>query len=354
MEILSRYQQKLLLAALLPLCLSAAPAPEEYRGICDASAGVFVSDSIFVVGNDEDNILRFYKVGIPTHLASMDVGTHFGGLDAKHELDIEAATQQGDYVYWATSHGRNKSGKLKKERYAFFATRLIAGKKLEEPTQRRPYQNLVEDMLAEPAISNGDAYGLARATRLDVARDALLAPKREGLNVEALAPFGKNGLYIGLRNPLKDGKAILIPFLNPREVVERSAKARFAKPVLLDLDGLAFRDMVKVSTGGVPEGYLIVAGSKDNSDNFGIFFWDEKNPPRRVAVDLGKLRPEAILLHPKRGVKEAMFLSDDGRQDTGGDSCKDLFARGEYKDVKFRAVWLDLSEAIKKAAGAKK
>jgi len=335
--------------------LSAHPKITTYNKICDASAGYYVTDKVFVVGNDEDNALYLYKEETPEPVATMDIGAHFGSVGTKHEMDIEAAAPQGNYIYWITSHGRSRKGNLKPDRYAFFATRLIRGKKLEMPEAKKPYRNLIEDMLAEPLLAESDAYGIAASTRLEVKRDSMLAPKREGFNIEALAPFGKEGLYIGLRNPLKDGKAILIPLLNPREVIEKKARARFAKPILLDFGGLSFRDMAYVpASNGVPEGYLIIAGSRDNSDRFGIFFWQHNQPPVPLSADLGGVRAEAILLHPRHGAKEALILSDDGRQASEGETCKDLFARGDLQNVRFRAVKVNLADAIRNAVGVRK
>jgi hypothetical protein len=335
--------------------LFAQPRISTFNGICDASAGYYVTDKVLVVGNDEDNRLYVYKEETPDPVATMDIGAYFGSVGTKHEMDIEAAARQGDHIYWITSHGRSRKGNLKPDRYAFFATRLSPGKRLQMPTTKKPYRKLIEDMLAEPLLATNDEYGIAASTRLEVQHDSMLAPKREGFNIEALAPFGKEGLYIGLRNPLKDGKAILIPLLNPREVIEKNARARFAKPILLDFGGLSFRDMAYVpASNGVPEGYLIIAGSRDNSDRFGIFFWQNNQPPVPLSADLGGVRAEAILLHPRHGAKEALILSDDGRQASEGETCKDLFARGDLQNVRFRAVKVNLADAIRNAVGVRK
>ncbi len=97
----------------------------EHSGMCDASAAVAVGPTMFVVANDEDNVLRVYrknKPGEPVHTFDL---TSFLKPDAEHpEADIEAATQVGDRVYWITSHGTNKKGKQRPSRHRLFATEV--------------------------------------------------------------------------------------------------------------------------------------------------------------------------------------------------------------------------------------
>ena len=97
--------------------------PVFYSGSSDASAAVAVGDDMFVVADDENNILRIYKAGCGSGpLYSYDL-TDFLNINPKHpEADIEAATIIEDRICWITSHGRNKDGKIRPNRYRFFAT----------------------------------------------------------------------------------------------------------------------------------------------------------------------------------------------------------------------------------------
>ena len=80
----------------------------------------------------------------------------------------------------------------------------------------------------------------------DLGKAATLGPKEEGgLNIESLAADGGK-LWIGFRNPIgKDGKALMVPLLNPKGVIEKDGKARLGEPITLNLGGLGFRDMVR-------------------------------------------------------------------------------------------------------------
>src|SRR4030042_7038892 len=93
-----------------------------FRGASDASAAVAISEEMFVVADDENNILRIYetsKAGQP--VGSFDMTSFLDIETAYPESDIEAATMVGQRIYWITSHGKNKDGKLRPTRDPFFA-----------------------------------------------------------------------------------------------------------------------------------------------------------------------------------------------------------------------------------------
>ena len=105
---------------------AAEPQPEQkiqvYHGASDASAAVALGEDMFVMADDENNILRVYKIGGASPVYSYDV-SEFLKIEQDHpEADIEGATMVGRRVYWITSHGRNKDGKVRPSRYRFFAT----------------------------------------------------------------------------------------------------------------------------------------------------------------------------------------------------------------------------------------
>ena len=67
--------------------------------------------------------------------------------------------------------------------------------------------------------------------------EIFLAPKEKGLNIEGLTvcPDGKT-LYIGLRNPLPNEKAILIPLKNAEEVILKNVEPILGDPIYLNLE----------------------------------------------------------------------------------------------------------------------
>jgi hypothetical protein len=302
--------------------------PQEHFGMCDASAAVAVGTDLFVVANDEDNVLRLYASGKPgAAVASKDIG---GLLDLAEEgeADIEGAArlEGADTVYWITSHGRNKNGKPRPNRLRLVALDIRAtGGTLTVERVGTPVKSLLDDLRADDQYKKFD---LGKA----------VAPEAEGgTNIEGLASWRGDQLLIGFRNPIPDKKALLAPLINPAEVVQ-GKRARFGAPIRLDLDGRGVRSIEYVPREGA---YLMVAGPFDDKGSFSLYRWcgDPRHAPERIEeVDLAPLHPEALFALPDS--REILLLSDDGDEPVEGKSCKDLKDHPELQ--KFRSLRISL------------
>jgi len=358
--------------ALACAMVSAEPAGEPagdvlvFRGASDASAAVAATDDRIIVADDENNTLRVYsvsKAGLP--IFSYNV-TEFLGVDRQSpEADIEGATMVGRRIYWITSHGRNKEGKVKTSRYRFFATDVsVENGRVTITPAGRPCKILVHDLVKTEA---GRRLGLDKATRFDAAslkkkEEKRLAPKEEGLNIEGLcaSPDGQT-LYIGFRNPRPVSKvtgraeAIVVPLQNPAGLVDRGEAPVFGEPLLWDLAGLGIRSM---EYSPFHKAYFIIAGGPDddNEGGFVLYRWSGKpdeNPVPVRKLDLGQSQfsPESLI--PFAGSGRLLLLSDDGSipvKVAGPHEC----AKGEYRQdgtcpnkflldpnkKTFRASWL--------------
>lgn len=60
--------------------------------------------NLFVVANDEDNVLRAYRLGEPAPVGEWDLNS-FLKTAPKNEVDIEGVARIGDVGYWISSHG---------------------------------------------------------------------------------------------------------------------------------------------------------------------------------------------------------------------------------------------------------
>ncbi|MBN2200345.1 DUF3616 domain-containing protein [bacterium] len=323
-----------------------APNPEitEYRGLCDASAAAWTNDSLFIAANDEDNTLLVFRLGEQDPIRSIPLDD-FLRPDAKtknKEADIEAAAAVDDLVFWITSHGRDKDGDWRLNRHRFFALRIDPSHPDRTAPTGSAYDRLVFDLLEDPGLSG---LGLQEAASPAVPRKKSLAPKKKGLNIEGLCRIpGTRSLWIGFRNPAPAGKALLVPFLNPEEVVLKGSACRFGKPVLLDLGGLSIRDMTTVERTGA---IWIIAGCTDGSPDFRLFTWSGRpgDAPARAVTGLEwmateSFTPEAMLAGP--GGRGALLLSDDGERlmtDPEGFDCPCKKLK-RITDRRFRAAWL--------------
>src|SRR5207249_2978588 len=205
-----------------------------YLGSCDASAAVAIDTNLVVVASDEDSRLRVYHRdlgGLPVQ--TFDVSDYLGLERHSPQTDIEGGTRVGDRVYWITSHSRNPDGKFRSNRYRFFSTRFqVKNGKVEINFVGDAYRNLVADLASAPQLK-----------QFDFSKASSLPPKSPGgLNIEGLCATPEGHLLIGFRNPVPNGRALLVPLENPDEVIAGKA-AKFGEPILLRLDGLGVRDM---------------------------------------------------------------------------------------------------------------
>jgi hypothetical protein len=324
----------LVLAITLSACVAVSAvefslsAPVLFEGAVDGSAGADVGDGFFVGATDENNKFRLYDVKGGPSPETLDVGVAAAvksalGLQRIGECDLEGAAKIGDLIFWIGSHGRNAKAKEKEERQVLFATRLSGvGKDAKLEIAGKIYTHLIDDLLKDSALAP-----------FDLAKAATLAPKHEGgLNIESLAADGDK-LWIGFRNPKSKAKdALLVPLLNPTEIVGKGARAKLGDPLLLNLGGLGVRDMVAWK-----DGFLIVAG--DFVDRFAmgakpsrVFWWKPGADPRDIGVDFGDLNPEAIMIIREGDKGRILILSDDGRYP------------GRNGRKAFRGVWLEQAE----------
>ena len=299
--------------------------PTVYSGMCDASAAVALDNKLFVVANDEDNVLRIYDRdhgGPPVRSVGLSA---FLQVDRQSpEADLEGAARIGDRIYWITSHGRNPDGKRRASRERFFGTDIKTNTgRVELVPAGKPCKNLLRDLANEPKLQ---PFHLDAASRL--------APKLPGaFNIEGLCSTPAGHLLIGFRNPIPRGKALLVPLQNPADVIDGQAPA-IGDPVLLDLGGRGIREISQ------HEGrYLIVAGSFDGGGKSHLYEWDGRSPTAGDLgkIHLGKFNPEAVIFYPDKGWKEVQVLSDDGSRVAGGSKGKGL---KNQEKKSFRSLWI--------------
>jgi hypothetical protein len=307
---------------------SAVPGLVTFEGTCDASGAVPLDAQRFAVADDENNVVRIYDAerGGPP-LSETDLTPELGGTGKKkkkkaREADLEAATRFGDIALFISSHARSKKGKDKPERARFFATTLpnARGGVLLTGT---PYHDLARDLAADARLQ---ALGIP--TALERAPQAA-----GGFNIEGMtATLDDSAVLIGFRNPVPEGRALIVPLENPREVIN-AGPARFGAPILLDLGGLGVRSLS--SWRGQ---YLIAAGAfGEGGERARLFRWQGPGTaaealPNAALLDLN---PEGFFTPEGRG--SIMVLSDDGARTIEGERCKDLEEPGKKR---FRGLWL--------------
>lgn len=133
-------------------------------------------------------------------------------------------------------------------------------------------------------------------------------------NVEALAvDHAEERLLLGIRAPLRDGKAQVLPIALAGLFDETP---RVAPPILLDLDGAGIRAM---AFDPQLRGLLIIsAREKDGDRPHDLWLWTGDGAPRLVRVDGTDLRrAEGIAPVRWEGRPRLLVVSDEGHRKKG-------------------------------------
>jgi len=297
----------------------------KFSGMSDASAGVAVSSNLFVAASDEDNVLRVYdysKPGPPVQTLDCNAFLEVTGKNA--EADLEGAAAIGNRIFWIGSHGRNRDGKDRPNRCRLFATDF----RTENGTvvlnfAGKPYKSLLPVLVSDPRLN---LYHLGEA--------ASHAPKQRGaLNIEGLAATPEGHLLIGFRNPIPKGRALVVPLLNPNDVIEGKS-AHLGPPIELKLDGDGIRDLAWTGSD-----YLIIAGSFEAGHKSKLYRWygpSGAEPEKLRVKHFDEYNPEGIILYP--GSPRIQILSDDGSEEVEGVEQK-LLPDPALRT--FRSFWLE-------------
>ena len=282
-------------------CLRVNAETLTFTHMADASAGEWLGDGLFVAANDEDNVLRVYRLpqgGAP--VATWDAAPFMALQKKSPEMDIEGSAKIGNMIYWITSHAPNKEGKPRPNRKRFFATRVTVTNGIPHfQIVGVPVATLVSDLDRDPRYS---AFGLAAA--------ALRAPKTPGsLNIESLCDTPEGELLIGFRSPTPQRKALLAPLDNPADVVA-GKPPRFGDPILLDLGGNGFRAIIRRTDAE----YLIISGSALSGGTPQLYRWDGRSAPQPEPLTEfpRDSTPEGLIAVEHDGGPALLFLSDDG------------------------------------------
>jgi hypothetical protein len=319
------------LAALALTMTPPARSQETYRGMCDASAAVALAGGRFVVADDESDVLRIYKRGTAREVAHVDLVDFLGNRKPNGkgaEADIEGAARIGNRIYWISSHARKGSdGELAPHRQRLFATDVVASGSMVIQAGR-PVESLLADLLA------------------DVRFDVLVAAAQrkpedeDGLNIEGLADDGAGGLLIGFRNPLPQGRALVVPLLNPRDVVDSGAKPRFGDLVRLDLGGRGIRSLERVGVDLlIAAGPYGTAAASTVKPAFALFRWsgNAADAPKLLrGLDDGSFRTEALFHDPADHA--LVLLSDDGDELVAGKECKGKSVSPDARSFRARVI----------------
>ena len=210
--------------------------------------------------------------------------------------DLEAATSDGDgHVFVLTSHSRTKHGNRFQRREKLVRFRLEGNEIAEAAT----ITNLRDRITAlTPELAEAGRRGRGR----------------HGLNIEGMAyEPGANRLLIGLRQPVVNGRAVILPLPDPdRGFSCDPPSLRPEEPIYLDLDGGGIRAMAYSPALG---GFLIVSRREKRGAAFRLWFWKPQDgAPReiRLAPGISLKNAEGLAVLGAKGSERIMLVFDNG------------------------------------------
>ena len=135
----------------------------------------------------------------------------------------------------------------------------------------------------------------------------------EAINIEGLGWDPQNNrLLLGLRNPVVDGKAVLVPVsLKDGNAPLSDENISFGTAVKLDLGGLAIRSINYDPGAGH---FVIIGGATEGAENegFSLWSWDGAGATAKL-MDLDKkIKPEGITAVDRNGELSLLVVGDAG------------------------------------------
>ena len=284
------------------------PAFQPLTGIYEPSAIQQLPDGRFLVVEDEkSHPLSLVTIGADGSVDStaltaglFQVLSDFWKLDDLEGLALDRA----GFVYGITSHSRDDDGDEKKSRERLVRFR-VEGKRVVDP---KVVSGLKQALTMRHAV-------LAAAAQV---RDVKASG---GLNIEGLeiSPDQKR-LLIGLRSPLRDGRALIASVENPSAIFDSDEAPRVA-PLLeeLDLGGHGIRGLSYVPAMGA---YLVIGGPASRKpDNFDLWRWSGEPGAPACRLMVPGLRSfekaEGVCPAVIGGLERIVIVSDDGDRDAG-------------------------------------
>jgi hypothetical protein len=211
--------------------------------------------------------------------------------------DIEGITTDGTYFYVVSSQSRPKA--IAKEGLVRF--------KFDARSQR-----------VEAAESIGGLKSFLVENVAELRGEGDRKGKEGGVNIEGLAWDTRRGrLLLGLRSPIVDGHALLVPLRlrDPRGAFSAdNLEVDGSKAVRLPLGGLGIRS---IEYDGRANVFRIISGAAEDQDqtDFGLWEWngDEQQPVLRETNRFdGKLKPEGVARVTAGGRDFTLVVFDAG------------------------------------------
>lgn len=297
----------------------------QFEGIYEPSGAQQLEDGRLLIVEDEASralsIVELLPDGSIAENAALD-NRLLSSFRSKLS-DLEGLTMSADgYIYAITSHSRTKKGTRKQAREQLVRFKIRGNDLIDSGVYTGLTDQLKNSGVFERAVENSVNKNVSF----------------QAINIEALS-FDKEGrrLLLGFREPLIDGKAMIVVVENPVGIFERGEQPIFSEDVILvELEGGGIRSLAYDPVKGL---YLMVneAPAADGKNQFQLWTWSGALAEQPMRVELrgmtGLKNVEAIAPVIINGETKLLIVSDDGS------SKKNQPAK--YMVLEYEQLWRD-------------
>lgn len=275
----------------------------QFEDIYEPSAVQQLPDGRILVVEDEYkrafSIMRFLQDGSLEENPALEVRL-LRAFRAKPD-DLEGLSMDADgYIYAITSHSRDVKGRREPNREQLLRFRIVG----DDVVDLKVYTGLTDQLQLSPVLQQA----LSQYT------DQLVNFSR--INIEGLNFDQRNQrLLVGFREPLVDGKSMVVKIANPAGIFERAEEPKFSDVALLDLQGGGIRSL---SYDPILGAFLIVNEISGHEGNLYSQLWSWSGEPDAQPEPVAL--PEIINLHnvesidsiTVNGESRLLIMSDEG------------------------------------------
>ncbi|WP_200331484.1 DUF3616 domain-containing protein [Thiocystis violacea] len=279
-----------------------------FEDIYEPSAFQQLPDGRILVAEDEpDRAFSILRVRADGSLAS-DPALDLRLMRAfrTRPNDLEGLGMDADgRIYAITSHSRDRKGRRQASREQLLRFRILG----DDLVDLQVYAGLIEQLQRSPVVKQALSQPADQVTLSDI-------KTLSDINIEGLSfDQRKQRLLIGFREPVVDGKSMIVALDNPHGLFERGGTPNVSDVVLLDLQGGGIRSLTYDPVLGR---FLMVneIAGPDGDVYSRLWSWSGENDaqPEPIALPelLGLNNVEAIDSVTVDGESRLLMMSDEG------------------------------------------
>jgi len=275
-----------------------------FSNLYEPSDAVQIIDgSVLIVEDDGDHPLQLFSITSEKGELLLSPKAITGDKIKAHDLEGITEGGMGD-VFLMTSHSATKNDKRSKSREQLL--------KVEIREQHISDLQVVDDLL--PYIQK-QLYESLNLSKEDI----------DDINIEGIVfNHVKETLFIGLRTPLYQDRALMLTLLNPYDLFSKKQKPKFdPKIISLDLEGGGIRAIAYDKIG---DQYFFAGEARNKKGKLRsrVWGWNSKMNNKPARVEWPKMKGlkniEGIAVVQYGGLPYLLFVCDDGdrKQGQGG------------------------------------